>query len=88
MGRGFSVIIGQVVGTMPAPAIYGAVVDAIRRSSSEEQAHRIALAASNLLPVASVILFSIGAVISGHYPDYKEKLSSNAHTEAPAEESA
>ena len=67
-----SVVLQQILGGIPAPMLYGAVVDWTERTESETNAHRVAIVISTLFVCGATVLFFIAAIISSRFENDKE----------------
>ena len=63
----------QILGAIPSPMLYGAVVDWTERTESETNAHRVAIGMATLLVCGAAVFFFVAAIISSRFENGKEQ---------------
>ena len=75
LGKALIVVVGQFVGSIPEPIVYGAVLDRMEETKSESDSHRIAMMTITAFMVICATCFLTGAYLTPRYRHYQPAVS-------------
>ena len=71
LGKALIVVVGQFVGSIPEPIVYGAVLDWMEETKSESCSHRIAMMTITAFMVVCAACFLLGAHLTPRFRHYQ-----------------
>ena len=73
LSRNVQAVLQYGIGSLPAPALYGLVIDLLEEDHSEETAFRAATAGGCLIVISAGVILLIAAYVSTDESDYRMK---------------